>query len=74
MRSVTDQPGRGGSTPARRELNEHMSRKHHGEPALTGTTFQRLVAHEELHNARNWDHTHDDYELPAQWSVSVKDA
>lgn len=74
MRSSTDEPGRGGSLPVRRELNQHMHRKHPGAPALTGNTWERLVAHEEMHAAQHWDHVHDDYELPAEWRAAVKDA
>ena len=66
MPSVTDEPGKGGTTPARKELNQHMHRKHNGA-LLTGNTWERLVAHEELHNATACDHTHEDFELPAQW-------
>lgn len=72
-RSVGDERGRHGTTPARRELNQHMHRKHPGH-TLTGNTWQRLVAHEELHSAQHWDHDHEDFELPAQWHVAVKDA
>lgn len=73
MRSVGDERGRGGTTPARKELNQHMHQKHRGT-ALTGSTFQRLVLHEELHAMQTWDHQHDDFELPAQWHATVKDA
>ena len=73
MRSLTDEPGRGGTSPARKELNQHMHSKH-GRAKLTGDTFQRLVAHEEMHQTQQWDHVHDDYELPALWRAAVKDA
>ena len=72
MPSVTGEPGRGGSSPARRELNQHMHHKHPGE-VVVGTTLQRLVEHEELHRLRHWDHTHEDYELPGSWHRALKD-
>lgn len=73
MRSTTDEPGRGGTTPTRKELNKHLHEKH-GRTKLAGNTWERLVQHEELHTAQEWDHTHDDYELPAEWRVAVRNA
>lgn len=73
MRSTTDEPGRGGTTPARKELNVHMHQEHR-RAKLTGNTWERLVQHEELHHTQEWDHTHDDYELPAAWRATVRDA
>jgi type IV secretory pathway VirD2 relaxase len=73
MKSTSDESGRGGSSPTRRELNQHLTRKH-SSAVLTGNTWERLVAHEELHTRQHWDHTHADYELPAEWQVAVKDA
>jgi hypothetical protein len=73
MRSSTDEPGRGTASPARREINQHMHRKHNGMKA-EGTTIERQEAHEELHRRQHWDHAHDDYGLPAEFRPAVKDA
>jgi hypothetical protein len=74
VKSLGDEPGRGGTVPAKRELNQHMHRKHPDAPTLSGNTWERLVAHEELHVSQQWDHDHDDYELPAVWHIVRKDA
>lgn len=61
------------SREERRALNQHMHRKHPGMPPLTGDTIDRLVQHEELHKKHpaRWDHTHEDYTLPAEWREAV---
>jgi len=66
--SVEDIPGKNGGSPAMREVNQHLHRKHGGDKA-SGNLWSRLIYHEELHvhDAGEIDHTHEDYELPAEW-------
>lgn len=65
-RSVGDEPGKGGTSPALREVNQHLHHKHNGERA-SGALWSRLIYHQELHVTGEPDHTHADYELPAEW-------
>jgi len=43
---------RKGSTPERREINQHLYRMHHGAKG-EGDTFDRLVMHELMHAEGN---------------------
>lgn len=56
------------SREERRELNQHMHRKHHGAPPLQGDLLNRLAGHEELHNNAICDHEHADMETPSEWT------
>lgn len=65
------------SRAQKRELNQHLHRKH-GQTSLAGTPDMplrnRLELHERLHREGVCDHTHQDYETPILYSDLVKDA
>lgn len=60
------QKSRKGSTPARRAINRHLYR-HHGGATMSGTTEQRICAHDDLHwsaqqSGRDLGHSHLPYQ------------
>jgi hypothetical protein len=65
------------SRAQRRELNQHLHRKHN-QTSLASTPDMplrnRLELHERLHIDEICDHTHEDYEQPTVYRDLVKDA
>lgn len=65
------------SRAEKRELNQHLHRRH-GGLSLAGSDMDSLLArlshHEKLHKTTVCDHEHEDYEQPSVLHDLVKDA
>jgi hypothetical protein len=63
------------SRAKKRELNQHLHRRHHTSFAEVEQTslLNRLSMHEELHRTTVTDHEHDDFEEPGIYTTAAKD-